>query len=642
MPSTTPLNALERSLVESVERGEAFDLSDGPADETAMRSWGETRTIRSHVIRDVLLGRLAPEPDPHGIDLRGARIDGRLDLMNVTSRVAIRLTECLLDRGVEARYADLGPLRMTDCLIEHPTHLAFIARQLRTPILVLRGTTIIGHGERALFLREARIGGELNLNGATLRSHSGSALDGSTMRVDGPVDMREGFTATAHGPHAAINLQGARIGGGIDCGGAVLHNSGGPALHADSLEAEGPLLLRDGFTATGSGPRGAVGLMGAELTTLECTGTVRNDSGPALFAESVVVDGQVLLRDGFTARGSGETGAVVLRHARIGGGLEFSRATVRNGSGPALGAGHLRLGGALALDVDVDFVGAGGQGTVALTSARIDGEVVFDIVELTNGSGPAVRMSQARLGRSLTFTNCFWAVGAGSDATVDLSDVTVGGAFRVTPRHIGNSGAPGPRLAVNGLTHTGVPQGVTTAEWLEVLRTGTPEYAAQPYQHLAAAERAAGHDSSARRVLMAQRRDQIDRHALTGALERGWARLTGLTLGYGYQPWRALLGLFLVLLVAGAAAGYLGGWGGLAKVRSQAAAPVEGCALIDRIGFGLDAGAPLITGGARARCEPTGTGWGTVLTVASWVLKALAWAFATLFVAGFTGAVRRT
>ena len=36
-----------------------------------MRSWGKSRTILAAVIRDVLRGWLAADPDPHGLRLRG-------------------------------------------------------------------------------------------------------------------------------------------------------------------------------------------------------------------------------------------------------------------------------------------------------------------------------------------------------------------------------------------------------------------------------------------------------------------------------------------------------------------------------------------------------------------------------------------
>jgi hypothetical protein len=177
-----------------------------------------------------------------------------------------------------------------------------------------------------------------------------------------------------------------------------------------------------------------------------------------------------------------------------------------------------------------------------------------------------------------------------------------------------------------------VPTGISGNYWLMQLRTATSGYAAQPYQHLAAVHRAAGHDSEARRVLMAQRRDQLGRRALTGRAERTWVRLTGLTLGYGYQPWRALICLLAIIGAAVVLAVVLGGQGGLARAQ-------EPCTVVERIGVGLDLGTPLLN--TQTRCEATTSGAGQVLTVTGWALRLLAWAFATLFIAGFTSAVRK-
>jgi hypothetical protein len=165
---------------------------------------------------------------------------------------------------------------------------------------------------------------------------------------------------------------------------------------------------------------------------------------------------------------------------------------------------------------------------------------------------------------------------------------------------------------------------------VELIRKATPFYAAQPFQQLAAAHRAAGHDSDVRRVLMAQRRDQIRRGALSGRGERAWARFTGLTLGYGYQPWRALVGLLAVIVAAVALAAALGDRGGLARADPKSSA-MTSCSTVERVGVGLDLGLPLISAGALDRCAPTGTGAGDTITVGGWALQLLAWAFATLF-----------
>jgi hypothetical protein len=162
-------------------------------------------------------------------------------------------------------------------------------------------------------------------------------------------------------------------------------------------------------------------------------------------------------------------------------------------------------------------------------------------------------------------------------------------------------------LAVDGLVYAGLPVGSTVAEWLAALRYRAPHYSAQPYQQLAAATRAAGHDGDTRRVLMAQRRDQIRRSALTAVPERTWAKTTGILLGYGYQPWRALLYLIAVLAAAVTLAIIAGGHhGGLAHP-ARATLPNTACTTMEQIGVGIDLGLPLIKTNARESCITTST-----------------------------------
>jgi hypothetical protein len=85
----------------------------------------------------------------------------------------------------------------------------------------------------------------------------------------------------------------------------------------------------------------------------------------------------------------------------------------------------------------------------------------------------------------------------------------------------------------------------------------------------------------------------------------------------------------------------LGAHGGVARVDPHPPAATQ-CSAVERVGVGLDLGLPLVKTGIRAHCDTTASTTGQVLTVAGWGLQLLAWAFATLFVAGFTGAVRKT
>jgi hypothetical protein len=170
--------------------------------------------------------------------------------------------------------------------------------------------------------------------------------------------------------------------------------------------------------------------------------------------------------------------------------------------------------------------------------------------------------------------------------------------------------------------------------WLRQLES----YAAQPYRQLAAAYQAAGHEEEARRVLVAQQEHLRDSGLLTGWARRRH-RLLGVTLGYGYQSWRAVAGLLATIAVAVV----LLVTAGSATARAEATGrPVGGCPLVERIGLAIDTTVPLVDTGSATRCViVSDSGTGQTVLVATWVLRLLGWAFATLVVAGYTGLVRR-
>lgn len=175
-------------------------------------------------------------------------------------------------------------------------------------------------------------------------------------------------------------------------------------------------------------------------------------------------------------------------------------------------------------------------------------------------------------------------------------------------------------------------------EWLELLARRTRTYASQPYFQLAAAYRSAGHERDVRRVHVARQRDLLRRGNLAAGA-RVWHRITGATVGYGYRPavalvwWLAVLVVSVVLVVA--VAGPLG----LTVRPGQPGA----CAVVDRIGLALDTVTPLVKLDAVQRCRLASAGGaGGLVVVAAWILQGLGWAFLTLFVAGFTGLVRRS
>ena len=590
------LTPVEQSLVEHVCRGEWLDLipeipKEQVINESVMRSWGDDRTCRGVVIRDILRGRLVPDPDPHGLRLRGARISGQLDLKNLSTDVNLELSDCLLEDGVLARDARLASVGLIGCRIEQCAEPPLDAARLTCSFLDLTRTRITGSGERgAVDLVGAHVGGQLDCSGAELCNDSGPALAADGLQVGEALALGGGFTATGSGERGAVRLVGAHVGGQLDCSGAELCNDSGPALAADGLQVGQALALGGGFTATGRGERGAVRLTGAHISHyLYCRGAhLRNASGPALAAGGLQVDRSLFLTDKFTATGRGERGAVNLVGAHIAGSLDCRGAHLRNKSWPALAADGLQVGGVLFLTGGFTATGSGKRGAVNLTGARVGGTLFFDPPR---------------------------------------------------PEHTADS----HRLAVDGLTYAGVPQPISAKDWLRLLRYGTPGYAAQPYQQLAAGYRALGNERQAREILMAQRDDELAR-ADTRWPEQLWGKITKVTLGYGYQPWRALLFLAAVVVVSCVLAVVLGAHGALAQT-SKTATPGRSCTVVQQVSVGLDLNLPVGTSVARADCDLTmdsASATAAWLSAVGWVLRLAAWVFAALFIAGFTTAVRKT
>ena len=121
-------------------------------------------------------------------------------------------------------------------------------------------------------------------------------------------------------------------------------------------------------------------------------------------------------------------------------------------------------------------------------------------------------------------------------------------------------------------------------------------------------------------------------------------RITKVTLGYGYQPWRALLFLAGVVVASCVRAVVLGAHGALAQT-DKTATPGRSCTVVQQISVGLDRNLPVGTSFGPGQVRPD-HGFGQcdrgLAERCRWVLRLAAWVFAALFIAGFTSAVRKT
>jgi hypothetical protein len=585
---TTNWTTTELTVAAGLVSGEVVDL-------TAQTD----RQVRAAVVRDLLIQRWPPgmraqEPDPRGIRLVAAEIDGRLDLDHLDTPVPLVLRGGCVPAGVTARFAHLSYLALTDLTLGTPDEplAAFDGTGLEVDgVLSLAGTEARSATEDGTVrLSGAHVHQQLNLTEAVLTNTAGPALQADTLVADHDAALAR-LHATATSTAAAVRLRLAHIGGRLSITpDAVLANGAGPALDAEGLHVDGDAFLA-GLTATGDGGDGAVRLAGAHLgAQLNLTEAVlTNHSGPALVADGLFVGDSAVLT-GLRASADSRDAAVRLMGARI--------------------SGQLNLG------------------------AVLDDRATPAPAALTNPSGPSLAADGAVVDDDLVLAGV-QASGSGKSGTLRLAGTQIGGVLVGDLAAVASATSPAHRITVEGLTYRGVP-GTGVTAWLDMLTHATPSYTAQPYRHLAAATAAAGHDHQTRQVLITQRRDQLTRAARRPARLWGW--ITWWTLGYGYQPWRALVALAAAAAAAAALTLWIGTWGLYLKDQ-----PDQRCTPTDRVILGIDTTLPIISTPTTESCLPRTTNvsgrWITSLGVTE---QMTGWALSTLFIAGFTNAVRKT
>jgi len=372
----------------------------------------------------------------------------------------------------------------------------------------------------------SQFSGEIVLEGAQTRTVSfvktflGSIFaDGAVIR--GAVFLRDGSHCSGE-----LRFSGAQIEGQFNCSRSVLEREGGPssdgslaALILDGAVVNGAVLLRDGFRAT-SKVRMLRARIGADL---DCETGLFNGSmspsgdylSPALDTDGVTVGGSIFFRHGFRANG-----LVKLLGARIGLNLDCTGGNFDNaprqglsGTGESLGADLALVGGSVLLSD-----GFSATGLVRFISSRIDGDLRCTDASFESG----LVVERAAISGTL-----YWRdITIRETTQLDLMNTTVGS--------LSDDEASWPiagRLQLFGFAYGRIsvtsPKEIDARlRWLARLN----QFSTQPYQHLAKTLRAEGSQLGAQRVLfvMEDRRRKLEDR---GWLARIWSPFLKLTVG---------------------------------------------------------------------------------------------------------------
>jgi hypothetical protein len=401
-------------------------------------------------------------PDP--IHLDHAHL-ARLSLKGSRFR-ELRGIDCALDGALDISH--VGPYSVDglpdQCWVEMPGSRVdgdveaeeghFIAPPKREPLPLggipnyavnLRGATIQGRvlarylvAGGGVIIAESRVGGSIEMRGATLTAREGAALQLQSALVDGALYIlacekrKEPFVARGR-----VWLLSTKMTGSLEADGGQFHNrtndGSGVAIEAGNAEIGGATLFRNSFKAEGQ-----VRLIGAKISgNLEADeGQFLNRTddglGRAIVADNAEIGGAVFFRRNFKSEGQ-----VRLFGARIAGNFEadaghfFNRTT--DGVGVAIEAGNAEFGGAVYFRNGFNV-----EGVVRLIGARVSRDLEMRLARLDNHGtsrwSRAVFLDNARIGGRIAagngtqFTGVFSAPALMTGGGVDFSGARFSGA----------------------------------------------------------------------------------------------------------------------------------------------------------------------------------------------------------------------
>jgi hypothetical protein len=260
----------------------------------------------------------------------------------------------------------------------------------------------------------------------------------------------------------------------------------------------------------------------------------------------------------------------------------------------------------------------------------------------------------ARVGRTLSMSDI---VQAANITKLDLRFAVVN-----TLDHSDDSWPERERLWINGLIYNAfgeVSRGKLNAQWLQLqprrinVQPTETVFSLQPYEQLAGILKTSGYEAEATEVLIAKQDDLRHFGELNWWAKR-WNWFLGVTLKHGYKPHRALWGMlfFIVLGTVFFQAGY---WSHLItpanELKNEPTAR-QNYPRFQAFVYSFETFVPLVDLKQKAYWLPNpnlGSNvipgvrlrWGGLLRIYYWIHIMLGWVLRTLWVAGFSGLVRK-
>jgi hypothetical protein len=613
----------DKVLFQAVANGDVLD--SGPAHDLETKADGSDRSIQADRISWLCSERGALEHITHkGIQIKGARIKGKLDLSWIDFPYRISCKECVFDEEIKLRYANVGTLDLAGSQ----------TRTIDATGMKSDGNVFFTDGFKTrgkITLLGAKIGGSLWFYDGEIVNPGGKALVADAMHVSGDLFLGSGagfkqkFKAVGE-----VRLVDVKVGGQLSGVRGHFFNPGKDALQAAGLHVNRSLHLGNGFKA-----EGRVLLSGAYVgRNFICKGgQFINPQGVALSAYQLKVDGGISFskgKDRFEDDGFKAEGEVILRRATIGGDWDSSGGRFINPEKVAIDARFARVGGGVWFNDKLRV-----EGSVMLLGSEIADDLNLDDAAFINPDGNALDLQRAQI--SETFEMRFLDV----KGDVNLRSLQVG-ALLDDPNNL----PKGVKLDLDGFVYKRFSKDAPTdldtrVKWIR--RSSQHFYSPRPYEQLAKYYRESGNENASTKILVAKENDR----ALYGRLslnETVWHRIKKWVIGYGYVPLRALWWIVLTILV---------GWGLFGKYANLIQARREHPQKLSPFMYSVDAFIPIINfhqvedwlprpeAGEPIDLKVFAVRPGSLLRMYLWIHTALGWILTGFLAAAVSGLVQR-
>ena len=504
------LTPLEHRLVVSAVAGKEFDCAANgatTAELDAIENWDD-RKIRAEVLVALCTEEM-PDRSVHprrGLRLRGAYVVGHVDLTRaLLTQCPLAFQSCRFEEGIKLSQATVSELRFTSCIIA-----SLDGNELNSSASLHLAKTHL----HQLSLVAASFRGGIELSEVSISNPESLAFNGEHMSV-ARMRLRD---ARVEGE---MYLVDARIRGQLTCSGSTeLINPSGKALNGDRLHVS-ELALRKTCV------KGEVYLAGAKISgQLICSeGTeLINPGADALAGDSLSAE-DIFLRP------KQIKGEVRLVGAQLNGQLICKNTKLINPGAHALAGDGLS-----AAEVQLSNVHV--EGEVRLIGAQISGDLICS--EHTKLDNPGAYALAARECRVVGMF--YFCLAKRVDGKVDLTRSQVG------TLHDDLASWPHTYNLVGLSYHSLWREDHAPDDRLDWLRRSDP-FSPNVYTQLAEVYQRSGHQGLARKVAIAREKEAGRRPDLSWWV-RTWNRFLGLTVDYGYRPWKALVP-FVVLLALG-------------------------------------------------------------------------------------------